>query len=514
MTTLKLDIHWSFGFSKEKTGSVQSLCSKDRNCLFLLSANSGVLYDFEHRKQTILQGHCNVISSCAIDKTKRWIVTADAGPDSIIVVWDSLTQLPVKTYVSPHSNGFACVEFSDDGQYIASLSAKSDSYEEEQEIAIWAWTTLDDQATLRAVTNSKDNSTFHSVKFNPNDPHLLVATSSTSVSFWNWENFVLESYTGKVSKADLGAVSGDYVNTIFLPSTDTALTATTHGYVIVWEKKHDSHKNSKKSSMKTAVKAVRLLDCGINVITTSPNNYLVLGCSDGAVRFYDYFLRLEAWFEDLNAGAVESVSFSIQSCPYPYTEAGQPGLKFWVPDFIVGTKDAFAVGVESRLFDEVKKEERRGTLLMQGLSGPVVALACHPSQPLVAFLCKNGVLQLWNYEMKLLINIREFTNLKTPSDTDKPTTSGGVRPPSARDLTFYADGSFLAVSFSNGIIRLISTATLQDLQTFTNSLEGIGKVKFSASGNFLAAADDSHHVMIFKRCYIYLSIISILTLNC
>eukprot|EP01031_Cornospumella_fuschlensis_P049790 gene49790-60947_t len=134
MTTLKLDIHWTFGFSKEKTGSVQSLCTKDRNCLFLLCANSGVLYDFEHRKQTILQGHCNVITSCAIDKTKRWIVTADSGPDSIIVVWDSLSQLPVKTFVSPHSNGFACVEFSDDGQYIASLSAKSDSYEEEQEI--------------------------------------------------------------------------------------------------------------------------------------------------------------------------------------------------------------------------------------------------------------------------------------------------------------------------------------------------------------------------------------------
>ena len=47
-------------------------------------------------------------------------------------------------------------------------------------------------------------------------------------------------------------------------------------------------------------------------------------------------------------------------------EGGAPGLKFWTPDFLVGSADAFVVGVESALFEEVRKEDRRGTLLMQG----------------------------------------------------------------------------------------------------------------------------------------------------
>lgn len=502
MANLKLDIHWAFGFSKEKIGATQSLCTKDRNALFLLCAHSGVIYDFENRKQTVLQGHCNIITSCAIDKTKRWIVTADSGPESIMVVWDSLTQMPVKTYLAPHMDGVAAVEFSDDGAFIATLSSKGNGYDD-QELAVWAWTTPDENATQRAVISGSPGETFHSVKFNPNDPYSLVTTSPNAVYFWSWESFVLDSYNGKVAKADLGHVSGEHVCTIFLPNTETALTATSHGYVIVWENKTDALRGaaaSRRAAIKSAVKAVRLLECGINVISTSPNNYLVLGCSDGAVRFYDFYLRLEAWFEDLNAGPVMSVSFAIQPCPYAYNEGGQPGLKFWVPDFVVGTKDSFVVGVESRLFDEVRKEDRRGTLLMQGLSGAVTALACHPNQSLVAFLCRNGVLQLWNYELKLLINIREFANLRSAAEAEKPSSSAGARSTvTARDIAFHCDGQCLAVSFSNGMVKILATGTLADLQTFSPSLEPIGRLKFSPSGQFLAAADDSFHVMLFRR---------------
>jgi hypothetical protein len=64
--------------------------------------------------------------------------------------------------------------------------------------------------------------------------------------------------------------------------------------------------------------------------------------------------------------------------PYICALIGSPGLRFWVPDFIVGTSDAFVVGVESRMFEEIKAEDRRGTLLMQGWHplGIIVCLVC------------------------------------------------------------------------------------------------------------------------------------------
>lgn len=40
---------------------------------------------------------CNPITCCAVSDDKRWIATADAGPDSMIVIWDSATGTPIKT---------------------------------------------------------------------------------------------------------------------------------------------------------------------------------------------------------------------------------------------------------------------------------------------------------------------------------------------------------------------------------------------------------------------------------
>ena len=116
-----LDVNWVFGFSKDVVQSVHSLTQRDRNALFFLSSHSGVIYDFEHRTQIVLQGHCNLITCCAVSSDRRWIVTGDCGDDSILVVWDSLTGMPVKTIFSPHPKGVVAVDISEDALYIATL---------------------------------------------------------------------------------------------------------------------------------------------------------------------------------------------------------------------------------------------------------------------------------------------------------------------------------------------------------------------------------------------------------
>jgi len=70
----------------------------------------------------------------------------------------------------------------------------------------------------------------------------------------------------------------------------------------------------------------------------------------------------------------------------------------------------------------VLPQNRRGTLLLQGMSGAVTCIATHSSQPLLVICCASynslstsgnnspgGSLQLWNYELKLLLNLREFS---------------------------------------------------------------------------------------------------------
>eukprot|EP01034_Spumella_vulgaris_P030684 gene30684-37937_t len=267
--------------------------------------------------------------------------------------------------------GVDALDISEDALFIATLSSLDTRNNTEQQLAIWAWTSDETEAILRREFDNCGE-LHNAVKFNPRNKTELLTTGPRTVCFWNWDDYALNSYFGKVSKADLGHYGGQFSTSIFLPGTDNALTATNEGYVVLWEAQPDSNGNPESTStIKVATKVLRLVETGITMMTSTVNDYLVLGCADGAVRFYDFFLRLEAWFEDLGAGNVTSVTFANQFCPYMQGEAGAPGLKFWVPDFIVGTADAFVIGVESSLFDEVKKEDRRGTLLLQGMSDEV-----------------------------------------------------------------------------------------------------------------------------------------------
>lgn len=498
-----LSLDWAYGFSKDRVNGMASLCLKERNALFLISSHSGVIYDFEHRTQTILQGHCNIISCCVVDKNKRWIVTADTGTDPIMVVWDAITFVPVKTFTLPHEGGIEALDISDDSMYIATLGCPTSGYSSDQELAIWAWTLPDNDAILRQRITADDYQ--FSVKFDLTNHSQVVTTGDRSVLFWRWDDFNLASYSGRVSKTDLGNFGGNFVTTVFLPSTENALTATSEGYVIVWESNGDEDKQKLMGhAMKEATKVLKLVDCGISLMTTTQNDYLAIACADGAVRFYDYFLRLEAWFEDLKTGPITSLSFSVQDCPYPYGEAGAPGLKFWVPDFVVGTSDGFVVGVESSIFDEVRREDRRGTLLMQGMSEEVTSVSCHPQEPLVVIACANGVLQVWNYDMKLLMILREFNSNAPPpasarlEDKRLAATKGRnfLRP---QCTAFDASGKVLAVGFTTGQIKLLFTENLEDGNSYAPSSEAILSVKFSASGKFFAAYDSSRHVLLFKK---------------
>lgn len=121
-----LHVNWAFGFSKDVTNSVHNLTTEARNAIFYLSSHSGVIYDFEHRTQVVLQGHCNQISCCTVSPDKRWIVTADIGEDPIFVVWDSFSGAPVKTIFNPHRNGVKALDISNDAMYIITLSEREE----------------------------------------------------------------------------------------------------------------------------------------------------------------------------------------------------------------------------------------------------------------------------------------------------------------------------------------------------------------------------------------------------
>lgn len=204
----------------------------------------------------------------------------------------------------------------------------------------------------------------------------------------------------------------------------------------------------------------------------------------------------------------------------------------------VGTSDAFIVGVESCVYDEVSPDDRRGTLLVQvcpvyalrtvrsdwlsqGVADNVTDMCCHPFKTQLAISCSNGTLQVWDYDMKLLMNLREF-NARTNGPKNVTTDTANkiaraadkyaflmatkylfeslcrlfLRP---QAIAFDPNGDFIAVGFTTGELRFLYTDSFEDLSSYTTSGEPIIHLKFSPSGKYLAGYDSSNHVFLFQR---------------
>lgn len=78
---------------------------------------------------------CNPITAVSVSNDKRWIATADSGPDSMIIVWDSWKASPVKILPNPCEGGVAAMDMSSDSMFLVTLSQ---AYP--QQIAVWEWT--------------------------------------------------------------------------------------------------------------------------------------------------------------------------------------------------------------------------------------------------------------------------------------------------------------------------------------------------------------------------------------
>ena len=64
----------------------------------------------------------------------------------------------------------------------------------------------------------------------------------------------------------------------------------------------------------------------INILTTVHDKYLVCGNNDGTIRFFDFYFKLVAWFEEAYFYTIKSISFSKTE---PRDDGGaQNGISF------------------------------------------------------------------------------------------------------------------------------------------------------------------------------------------
>lgn len=88
------------------------------------------------------------------------MVTADAGQDSMLVVWDTASGIPIKSIFNPHQNGVMAMDISPDALFIVTLSApapKDSENNDPQTISLWEWTHPErEEALFTSVIDEPD----------------------------------------------------------------------------------------------------------------------------------------------------------------------------------------------------------------------------------------------------------------------------------------------------------------------------------------------------------------------
>jgi WD40 repeat protein len=509
---------WSFGFNSTLPGSVINLSDTQRSAMFYVSANTGLIHDRISGKQHLLQGHCNPIRAAAVSSDNRLLVTADAGPESMVVVWDSVTAAPLATLLEPHPNGVVAIDITPDSAFILTLS---NDYP--QTVAVWDWASgrKEPVATAKLSTEYEFQ---HFIRFNPADVRDIISNGQKQVVFWVWTGAAIKPFVPHKSGLEkLKKSFGHMTQSAFIPYSSRVVTATTSGEVVLWDYA-SADPESPEASGREAVKVIRLaLHGGINFISTI-GQYVVTGGSDGAVRFFDVQFRIVSWLEDLQAGEITSVSFTkthieapaVSNTPLDYLK----GVN--VPDFIVATMSGKILNVASRVLADSNPDRRRGDLILTGFDADVTAVATHPTRAQFMVGLASGGVQLWSIaDKRLLLQHR----MPAPPSSrllqgDNSGPKGGPASEAAeaarlkeerdardavwiRSVKFSPDGNIVAFGFQNGALKLFSltgpgTPSLSEIVVFRHSHGAIFEVCFSPCGQYVATADADRCVALYR----------------
>ena len=523
-----MNLKWVIGFNKDVINGVHNLTSEERTEIFYSAAHTGVIYNYETREQKLLQGHCHKISCCVVSSDKRWIVTADVGDDSLMVIWDSITATPLKTIFNPHGNGVSCMDISQDGNYICTLSESLP-----QKIAVWDWSKDSESQDDIIVAFSElpnPNQKHYSIRFRTfsqveleemdiDSSKLEIATNAERVVlFWKWKErerdqdlYETMTYDNNPKELDRQLPKSDTLTqTVFIPGTNQAVSGTSSGLIVVWDMSFIMEADSSPEKRKP-MKSVRLVKEERKIeakFLIAQDKYLVVGFGDGAVRFYDQRFTVEAWFENIDAENIMSISFANQpprlSIEGNFTEEEKSKL-FACPDFIIASDNAKIVKLQSVQFQDVPPAELsgdfvQGITLVKGMRYEVKAVAVHPKKPLVAVaggLHREGTIigsyiHVWNYRTRLRKKFQKLGSRKLIEDFKAQPWC----------MEYSPNGEFLCVGFSNGVFLLLDSENInrekQVQIKYTENLRGITRIVFSSDGKAMVTTDAEKRVALFK----------------
>ncbi|XP_029422473.1 cilia- and flagella-associated protein 251 [Nannospalax galili] len=454
-----LTMTWSFGWNSSLP--VYYIQDENHRVLLYVCAHTAIIYNVFKNTQYHLQGHPNIISCLCVSEDRRWIATADKGPDCLIIIWDSFTGIPVHTIFDscPEGNGITAIAITQDAKFLATISDA-----EVQKVCIWRWT-LAVELPACTLELPKEYGFQNYLIFNPTNNKELISNSKTQTIYYSW---TFNKLVGKFSQS------------VFHLNLTQVLSATMEGKLVVWDIYYPPPSSSTSNfPFIKPRKLVHLQKESITVLTTV-DSYIVTGDIKGNIKFYDHTLSIVNWYNHFKLSAIRTLSFSKTSASRPTEKSNLSadctlkGDLFVVRDFIIGTYDATVYHLTA---DGTKLEK-----LFVEPRDAVCAISCHPYQPLIAVGSICGMIKVWDYEKKKYLFSRAFEK------------GLGVQ-----SLTYNPEGALLGAGFTEGTVFILDSMSLENEspEPFRYSRTSVTHVSFSHDSKYMATADVSFTVAVY-----------------
>ncbi|KAF3820638.1 hypothetical protein GH733_005183 [Mirounga leonina] len=462
-----LTMTWSFGWNSSLP--VYYIRDENQRVLLYVCAHTAVIYN----------GHPNVISCLCISEDRRWIATADKGPNCLIIIWDSFTGIPVHTIFDScaDGNGIGAIAITRDAKYLATISDA-----EIQKVCIWRWT-LAVETPACTLNLPKEYGVQNYLTFNPTNNKELVSNSKTQAIYYLWyeEGNILAYSAPRLTEKTFNKLVGKFSQSVFHLNLTQILSATMEGKLVVW----DIHRPPSSASALVGsphikpCKLVHLQKEGITVLTTV-DSYIVTGDIRGNIKFYDHTLSIVNWYSNFQLSSIRTLSFSKTPAAPPTEKSNYPpdctlkGDLFIVRNLIIGTSDATVYHLTT---DGTKLEK-----LFVEPKDAICAISCHPYQPLIAIGSFCGMIKVWDYEKKKYLFSRVFEK------------GLGVQ-----SLTYNPEGALLGAGFTEGTVYILDAMSLENQipEPFKYSRTNVTHISFSHDSQYMATADVHFTVAVY-----------------
>ncbi|XP_043385177.1 cilia- and flagella-associated protein 251 isoform X3 [Chelonia mydas] len=408
--THPISLSWAFGYNSHLP--VYSLLDEENRVILYVSSHTAVIHDILRNRQYHLQGHSNSISCLCVSEDRRWIATADQGPDNLIIVWDAFSGIPVHTIFDSHpEDGVGAIAISQDAKYLVTLGAGK-----VQRVCIWKWTSPEEKP-MWSVELQPAFGYQNYIVFNPKNHKELVSNSKTQVLFYLWDSSGLQYSAPHLTDRTFNKTVGFFSQSVFHFGNLQALTATSGGKLVVWDAVCPPSMPASlcvKPQNRKAIKLMYVQKDALTVLTASDRN------------------------------------------------------------FILSTLDATVLHVTA--------EGTKLDKLMEEAKEAVNAIACHPSQHLIAIGSHCGLLKVWDFVQTKYLISRIFMGA------------------SIQCLSYDPEGSFLAAGFTDGSVYILDSISLEnDCKELKYSKGPVTQISFSHDSQYLATADEKYSVTVYKR---------------